>query len=296
MSNLESLGNDVGHILRNSRFWVAIAIILGLVTGNFAFAAISAKPEIGLMKVNSELFPYTIPDIIKMIDYAENTPSIKAVVVQLDCPGGESVSTEELYLRLTSLRSKKPIVTFIDTVGASGGYYISVASNFIIAKPSSTVGSVGAYTTLPSVEDIDEDVIWTGPYKTTGGSRKAAMDQLETLKNVFLKTVVTERGDRLKITREEISKAGIYSGLEALKYGLVDQIGSGEDAFIKAANLAGVRNYRVVDIAKKLELILRPWWYSYTGLTSLTDTDNMTLEKSGAPVFYYRYQPPELQR
>ena len=295
MNKLEGPGRAIVRIIRNNRLWIFVAVILGLFAGNLVFAAVPSRPSIGLLTVNTELYPYTIPGIIKMIDYAEKSPDIKAVVIQIDCPGGEAVATEELYLRLTKLRSKKPIVTFIDTLGASGGYYIAVASNFIIAKSSSTVGSVGAYTSLPPVEDVDRDIIWTGPYKRTGSSRKEAMDQLESLKNVFLETVVKERGDRLKVTREEVSKAGVYSGLEALKYGLIDRIGSGEDAFKKAADLAGVRNYGVIDIAETLDVRLRPWWYSQTGF-SLTNTSNMTLENSGAPVFYYLYRPPELQR
>ncbi len=279
-------------LIRAGSFWVVVAVLLGLAAGSFAFDAVPARPSIGIVRVNSELYPYTVPDIIRILEYAEDTASIKAIVMEVDCPGGDSASTEELYFWLASLREKKPVVAYINTIGASGGYYISMAANFIYAKPSSTVGSVGAYTSMPSREEVEEDVIWTGPYKTTGSSRREAMNRLETLKEVFVQTVVSERGQRLKISKEEVSKAGVYSGLEALKYGLIDDIGSGAKAFTKAADLAGVKNYKVVDIAQELGIRLRPWWYAYTGLMS---TDNLSLNKSSAPVFYYLYRSPEAQ-
>ena len=279
-------------LIRAGSFWVVVAVLLGLAAGSFAFDAVPARPSIGIVRVNADLYPFTVPDIVRMLEYAEDTASMKAIVMEVDCPGGDSVSTEELYFRLASLRDKKPVVAYINTIGASGGYYISVATNFIYAKPSSNVGSVGAYTSMPDREEVEEDIIWTGPYKATGSSRREAMNRLETLKEVFVQTVVSERGQRLKISKEEVSKAGVYSGLEALKYGLIDDIGSGADAFTKAADLAGVKNYKVVDIAQELGIRLRPWWYAYTGLMS---TDNLSLNKSSAPVFYYLYRSPEAQ-
>lgn len=292
MKKLERLKSLPARSVRHWGFWVSIAIVLGLVLGISVFNVFIGKPNVGIVRINSSLYPWTVPKIVKMLKYAEENDDIKAVVLEIDSPGGDTTSTEELYLDIVELRKEKPVVAYINLVGASGGYYVSVAANFIYAKPSSTLGSVGAWGRLPERGRISEEVIRTGPYKVTGSSRKEAVNRLEMLKESFLQAVMSQRGDQLKISEEELSKAAIYNGVQGLRYGLVDEIGSSFDAVQKAAELAGLRNYGVIDINKELNLSLPPWWQDEHKESWSAEASKL---HGNIPIYYYLYIPPEAQ-
>ncbi|MBA7665897.1 Protease 4 [subsurface metagenome] len=214
-------------------------------------------------------------DIVDALRYARNSSDIKAVVLQIDSPGGLAVTTEQIYLDLLRLRQQKPVVASIGTSAASGGYYIAVASNFIYAEPTSQLGSIGAFLTLPSPEELDEDVMTSGPFKATGGSTRKYTGVLETFRQQFVDAVVSQRGDRLKISEEELSQAEIYTGTESLRYGLIDAIGTSSAAIEKAASLAHIRNYEVVELQIRAPVI---WFFSVETLKSQTGT---------MPAYYY---------
>ena len=291
MGNLRRLKNIAARIVRHWGFWVLLAMVLGLILGNFTFNEFIGKPNVGVVRINTTLYPWTAPQIVKMLKYAEENNAIKAVVLEIDCPGGDAVSTEELYLDIVGLRNKKPDEAYVNTVGASGGYYISVAANFIYAKASSTLGGVGAYVSLPEREKIFEDVIPTGPYKATGSSIREVVSRLEMLKQSFLQAVSAQRGDRLKISKEELSKAGLYNGIQAVRYGLIDEIGSSFDAIQKAAELAGLRNYGVIDINEELSLSLSAWYERVESSSAQASK----LQGGMLPVYYFLYISPEAQ-
>ncbi len=291
MESLRQLKSMAARVVRHWGFWVSLAAVLGLIVGNFVFNEFIGEPNVGVVRINTTLYPWTAPEIVKMLKYAEENNAIKAVVLEIDCPGGDAVSTEELYLDIVQLRSKKPVVAYINLVGASGGYYISAPANFICAKTSSTLGSVGAFVLLPERETIFENAIPTGPYKVTGSSIGEVVSRLEMLKQSFLQAVMFQRGDRLKISKEELSKAGVYNGIEGVRYGLIDEIGSSFDAMQKAAELAGLRNYGIIDINEELSLSL-PAWYERVESSSAQISK---LQGGTLPIYYFLYMSPEAQ-
>ena len=124
-----------------------------------------------------------------------------------------------------------------------------------------------------------EEILPTGPFKDTGLTRQKAVGQLEMLRQSFLGVVLFHRGEKLKIGPEELTKAEVYTGLEGLRYGLIDAIGSHFEAVEKVAELAGVSHYQVVDIAEKLaEKVPTQEW----GVSQPT-----TETKKLLPTFYY---------
>jgi protease-4 len=143
------------------------------------------------------------------------------------------------------LRKHKPVVASIGARGASGGYYIAAMADYIYALPNSEVGSIGVIGSLPTPVELDENVITSGPFKATGGSRRKATAEMETLKRQFVNSVMLYRGDRLNISEVELSRAEVYTGTESLRYGLVDEIGTSTAAIGKAASLAGIRNFQI---------------------------------------------------
>jgi protease-4 len=234
------------------RFWlnsIPGLLLIGLILGGLISIPVVHRPKIATITISGEIFEQAYADdILDMLRYARDDNAIKGVVLQIDSPGGYVSLIEPIYLDVLRLRQQKPVVTSVATTAASGGYYIAVASNFIYAEPTSQLGSIGAWVSLPTPEEVSEEMATTGPFKATGGSRRKALSILETVKHEFVSAVITQRGDRLKLSEEELSRAEIYTGIESLRYGLIDDIGTKTDAIAKAASLAHIRNYEVVEL------------------------------------------------
>ncbi|MEM2990837.1 MAG: S49 family peptidase, partial [Halobacteria archaeon] len=193
-----------------------LVIIAGIFLGVLIFNLFFEQPSVGVIKIEgSVLENQRTQDIISMLRYAREVNSIKAVVLAIDSPGGEASRCEEVYLEVLQLRREKPVIASIGATGASGAYYIAVAANYIYAKPTSSVGSIGVTAILPQPITLPEDRIITGPYKTTGKDRKQFAATVEAVKEGFLRAVIQQRGDRLKLTKEELSRAELYIGIDA---------------------------------------------------------------------------------
>ena len=246
MSRLAGLLRPFTRWYISSVLLAAVGIAVGYVV---FFHVFPGRPQIGVIDI-----PFTVIsdntafNIGEMLDYAQRTDSIKGVVIRLDSPGGGAAASEQLFLKTVRLRETKPVVVVAQDIVASGGYMWSMGSNYVYAKPTSVIGSVGAILVLPGPARPDEDVVFTGPSKRTGGPRRSFVEMLETVKEAFLSIVTSQRGDKLKITREELAEARVYSGMAAVRLGLIDAIGSDTDAIKKAASLAGVSHYELVDV------------------------------------------------
>lgn len=234
--------------------------VSALVVSYLIFSAFIGQPKVGIIKISGTITDeeragaITAGEVASMLRYAKEERSIKAVVLEINSPGGLASASEEIYMSALELKKEKPLVASIDSIGASGAYYTAVASDYIYAKPTSIVGSVGVVTGLPTPQKLDEDTITTGPFKVMGSSRKEWVYQTDMVVESFRQAVMLQRKDRLKMTREELAKGEVYVGTMGLRYGLIDEIGSTDDAVEKAAELAGIANYKVIDIAKEMNI------------------------------------------
>lgn len=226
---------------------ILLVIALPLGVGLFAAPRLVAQPKIGVIRLNYDIFSSTAYEISEQLKYAQEN-DIKALVLVINSPGGSAAFSEELYLAVLSARQQMPVVASIDLLAASGAYYMAAAANEIYAKPTSSVGSVGVIAFLPTEVFIEEDLLTTGPYKAFGGTRDGAVRQIERAKFAFLEAVSIGRGDRLQISLADLSRAEIYTGVQAWEYGLVDDLISTEEAIRRVAEMAGVRNYEVVEL------------------------------------------------
>lgn len=246
--------SQVSHrISRLSNSYIFLAIV-SIIIGIFIFNFFIKIPNVGVITIDTYIMDEKTKDeIVEMLRYAREDNSIKAVVLEMNCRGGEASKIEEIYLEVLRLRSEKPVITSIDGMSVSGGYYIAAASNFIYAKPSSEVGGIGVISVLPKPVGLDEIHIITGPYKTTQ-SRKYYASQVEMIKQYFVESIIAQRNGRLNIDKENLSKAGIYTGIEGMRYGFIDGIGSRYDAIEKAASYAGIANYGVVNVNREVSI------------------------------------------
>lgn len=188
--------------------------------------------------------------------YAENQ-SVKAIVIRINSPGGAIAPSQEIYsaIRYTRSNSGKPIVASLDSVAASGGFYIAAACDQIVANPGSITGSIGV---ILQWFDMKELVRWAKlkPETITSGALKDAGSPFRELSEVerqYFQQIVAQlhgqfvrdvaQGRREKMKYEEVARIAdgrIFTGEQALQLKLVDQLGSIDDAVRTAGKLAGI--------------------------------------------------------
>ena len=222
---------------------LVIPLVLGIV-----IAAMIPRPVVGIIYLRDAIHAFTSADMIAQIRYAMERPEVRAVVLVIDSPGGTVIDTEAVYLELAMLRERKPVVTMAQGVAASGAYYLSVGTDYIFAGPSSPIGNVGVLSQLPPAPSVFEDTVSTGPYKLFGSARDSQLRRMEAIKQAFYEAVTLGRGEALKIGPETLLRGEIWLGGEALRLGLVDELGSVSQAIQHAAEMAQVANYRVEDL------------------------------------------------
>ena len=231
---------------------VPVLVGLGVAAGVLIFVYVSpGRPYIGVINIPYTVLTESTAQVIgDYLDYARRDDSIKAVVIYLTSPGGGAAASERLYMETRRLREEKPVVVVMKDLVASGGYMMAMGASYSFVQTSSLVGNVGVVSfagplipTLP-----DEEVVYSGPYKLEGNPRRQWIATNDQLAAAFAQLVIGERGDRLRISEQEIREARVYPGLEAVRLGLADEIGGESDAVREAARLAGISNYGMVDV------------------------------------------------
>jgi protease-4 len=223
-------------------------VVLPIILGLYLAPRLVPEPKIGVIRLNYDIFAETAQEITAQLAYARQDPSIKAVVLAINSPGGSAAYSEELFLDVLETRQDLPVVASIDLLAASGAYYVAAAADEIYAKPTSNVGSIGVIAVLPGPVFLDDELITTGPYKAFGGTQDSSLRQIEMAKFAFLDAVQSGRGDRLLAEPEQLSRAEVFSGVQAEEMGLVDGLLSNEQAVQRAAELAGLSSYELVEL------------------------------------------------
>ena len=246
----------VAVLRRFATSWYVSVVVLGALSiaiGYLVFFHVfTGKPKIGVIDI-----PFTVINdnsafvIGAFLDYARERDDIKAVVIKLVSPGGGAASSEKLLFDMRELRKKKPVVMVDGFLVASGGYMMSLGANYTYATPTSLVGSIGVVVGFPGPlipPTPNEQLITSGPLKGSGFTRRQWIMLVDQVKEAFAQMVVSERGDKLMLSREELLQGRIWSGIDAVNLGLVDALGSDTEAIEKAADLAGISNYGLVDV------------------------------------------------
>lgn len=177
---------------------------------------------------------------------------VKAVVLRVNSPGGSAYASEQIWHQVMELKKVKPVVVSMGSYAASGGYYISCPANWIVAEPNTLTGSIGIFGMFPDVSGLFReklglkfDEVKTNKYALFGTrSRPFTADELSHLESyidrgykLFRQRVAD--GRRLKVDQvEQVAQGHVWLGQDALRVGLVDQLGGVEVALRKAAQLA----------------------------------------------------------
>ena len=190
-------------------------------------------------------------DLVQLLDTALNDPLAKAVVLRVNSPGGSAAASEALYLKVRELAASKPVVAYIEEYGTSGAYMAVLPAARILASNSSIVGSVGVYTSVITYSGLLEKlgvkvyVFKSGELKDVGSSfrepseedRKVLQSIVDGVFELFKKRVLAHR----KVADEgEVFSGRPFIAGEAVKLGLIDGIGTLDDAVNLAREMAGL--------------------------------------------------------
>ncbi|MBO4244433.1 MAG: signal peptide peptidase SppA [Bacteroidales bacterium] len=217
-------------------------------------AIIYAEGEID--PTGDETTSITAAKICEAFKTAKDDEDIKAVVFRINSPGGSATESEEIYQAAKALGAEKPLVVSMGSYAASGGYYIACPAAKIVAMPSTITGSIGVFGVIPNVEkllkDYELNVETVGTHKHSGmGSMYTKMDSreidviqqsVETVYGRFISHVAEGR-NMTTADVDSIGQGRVWSGTSALEIGLVDTLGSLNDALKIAAELADVSEY-----------------------------------------------------
>lgn len=193
-------------------------------------------------------------EIIEQLEKYRTNPSVKAIVLRINSPGGGVAPSQEIHEEVLKTRQtdKKPIVASMGSVAASGGYYIASATDLIVANPGTITGSIGVVLQVPNISGLMQKigvksvVVKSGLHKDlasptremTDAERQILQGMLDDVHGQFIDAVAMGRRiDRKKV--ETMADGRIFSGREAQSLGLVDQLGNLQDAIERAGALAG---------------------------------------------------------
>ncbi|MBQ5404780.1 MAG: signal peptide peptidase SppA [Bacteroidales bacterium] len=227
-------------------------------------AVIYAVGEINSEESSSEDI-ITSSATVAAIDEAMNDDDVKAVVLRVNSPGGSASEAEIIYNELKKLKEKKPLVVSMGGYAASGGYYISAPADFIFAEPTTITGSIGVFGLLINPEKIMKntlglniETVSTNKHSdfisglTSKDSYELAVMQnsVEKVYSIFLQHVAQGRNMSIAAV-DSIGQGRVWTGISAQKIGLVDSLGSLEDAIVKAAELANLKYYDFKSLPKQ---------------------------------------------
>lgn len=197
---------------------------------------------------------------VKLLKDIRKQEEIKAVVLRINSPGGSILSAENIYRQLTGLQKDgKKLVISMGDLAASGGYYLSAMADSIFAQPNTLTGSIGVFSLIPNPSRaLDEklgvrfDTVRTGPYSADftvmfpWHEREHTYMQQRT--DAYYELFLNKVAEGRDMTRDEVhavAQGRIWSGKKAVELGLVDKLGTLEDAIASAATLAGLEEYRI---------------------------------------------------
>jgi protease-4 len=198
-------------------------------------------------------------DTIRQFRRYEENEDVKALVLRIDSPGGTVVAAQEIYVEIQRIREDKIVLASMGNVAASGGYYVASAAQEIVANPGTLTGSIGVITEYPNFEELMKkvglkaEVLKSGRFKDLGNptremteeERRLLQGLIDNIHRQFIRDVALGRGRPVEEI-EPLADGRIFTGEQAQENGLVDRLGSFEDALDRAAELAGIEGKPVI--------------------------------------------------
>lgn len=206
---------------------------------------------------------------VKAIKEARLDTNVKAIVLRVNSPGGSALASDVIWREVNLAKQSKPFIVSMGDVAASGGYYISCAADRIFAQPNTITGSIGVFGMIPNAQKalseklgITIDTVNTNKHSDVGTIlRKATTTEfnyiqqsVERIYDVFITKVSIGRNIS-KAQVDSIGQGRVWSGSDAIKINLVDELGSLNDAIAYAAKKSNCKDYKIIDLPKQKDPI-----------------------------------------
>jgi len=206
------------------------------------------------------------------LEQALGDSRVKAIVLRIDSPGGEVTASDTIYHAVKQANERKPVVVYMDSMAASGGYYVSCGARKVIANVNTWTGSIGViiqsigYAGVMDKIGVKSRVFRSGSFKDAMGGHREMTPEEETYVQTmvmqtygrFVAIVSTARGIPVETLKNGIADGRIISGADAVALKLVDRTGYLEDAWQEARDLAGVKDAAVIRYTRPAPLISLP--------------------------------------
>jgi protease-4 len=277
----------------------------------------SATDKVAIVRVDGSIVEGLMGYASSQLRDAARDDRVKAIVLAINSPGGSVTASDQLHKQIIDLRdgkwekpsgsrsNAKPVVVAMESIAASGGYYIAAPAQSIFAEPTTITGSIGVYIPILDLHELADKygvkmhIVKKGELKASGSmfkeftpaEREEFDEQIEATYQRFMKIVKDGRGAKLKVgLREElqvpslvtegktivrrVADGGIYTPEQALQYGLIDHIGYTEDAIAEAKKLAGITSAKVITYNRPIT-----FGESFLGISSNRPDEGLNLSR-----------------
>ncbi len=246
-----------------------------------------------------------VEEFSRRLNAAVEDERVRGIVVRINSPGGEVTASDRLHHMLRRADARKPVVAYMDTIAASGGYYAACGSRHLMAHPTTLTGSIGVimqsikYGEMLDKLGLDFEIYKSGEMKDLlSGTRETRPDEIELVNELvgetydrFLSIVAENRGKSLTELRgSPFTDGRIFSGRQGLDGGFIDSNGFIDDAYAKAAELAGVTDPTVVRYRTRQGLfdLFDPLAQAGAGKVEIDVSERLLPHlRSGVPLYLY---------
>jgi protease-4 len=226
-------------------------------TGSGKIAVIYADGDVVMGKGQNDAI--ASDDYRALIQKIRNDKSIDAVVLRVNSPGGSALASDIIWREIDLLKKEKPVVVSMGDVAASGGYYIACGADSIFADANTITGSIGVFSVIPNAEKflknklgITFDRVKTGQYADAPSATRALtvteqkflQSGVDSVYHTFTSRVAAGRQKSVDYI-DSIAQGRVWTGADAIKVGLVDKIGTLNDALASAAKMAKLKGYSI---------------------------------------------------
>jgi protease-4 len=272
----------------------------------------SATHKIAIVSVEDVIMDLTARHVLRQLKAAHEDDDVKAVVLKVDSPGGTINASDQIHRKVKELcrgsDRRKPVVVSMQGLAASGGYYVSAPADQIFAERTTMTGSIGVIASFPNFHGLMDqykvrmEVVKTGPMKDAGSPFRAMTEDEKQRWQViindsfqtFLEVVSEGRNMDLEKVRA-LATGDVYTAREAKANGLVDEIGYLEDAIAAAEARAGVRDSKVIEYKRPLDIYEILFGAAAAGNFKTQQFDLQSLFRANVPRVMFLTQVPSIE-
>ena len=259
-----------------SFFALVLAFQLGVCSTGFSLEGPGKK--VGIVNVVGPIL--SSESTVKQLEKFRERGDVSAIVVRIDSPGGLVAPTQEIYEKIKAVRMEKPVVSSLGTVAASGGYYIALGGDTLMANPGTIIGSIGVVMEFPVMTEllekvgIDFETIKSGELKDVGSYSREVTEADRGHLNEMVADMYDQFVSAVSVGRNmtiddvlPLADGRVFTGLKSKEFGLIDTIGTYEDAIFLAGSMGDISGKPKTVQAQKKRPSLLDWISGNLGQT-----------------------------